>query len=48
MNSVTLQPMDENQATIPEMKAMDVPFYLIHGSLICVKRLQSDRQNKED
>ena len=44
---IFLQPLGTGHATIPHIKAMDVPFHLIYGSLICAKRLKSDRQNKE-
>ena len=43
---ISLQPLGVGHAAIPHIKAMDVPFHLIYGSLICAKRLQSDRQNK--
>ena len=39
---VALQPMGEDPAIIPHMKAMDVPFHLVHGSLISFKVLQND------
>ena len=35
--------MDEDQATIPHMNAMDVPFQMHYGGLIWTKGLQSDR-----
>ena len=38
-----MQPLVVDHATIPQMKAMDVPFHLVYGSLIWVKGLQSDR-----
>ena len=38
-----MQPLVVDHATIPQMKAMDVPCHLVYGSLICVKGLQSDR-----
>ena len=38
-----MQPVDGNQPSIPHMKALDVPFHLPYGSLICTKRLHSDR-----
>ena len=44
---ISLQPLGVGNATIPHVKAIDVPFHLIYGSLICAKRFQSDRQNKE-
>ena len=46
-HAISLQPLGVGHATIPHIKAMDVPFHLIYGSLICAKRLKSDRQNKE-
>ena len=41
--AISMQPLVVDHATIPQMKAMDVPFYLVYGSLICIKGLQSDR-----
>ena len=41
------RPVTDADAIIPHIKAMNVPFHLIYGSLICAKRLESDRQNKE-
>ena len=38
-----MQPLVAGHATIPHLKAMDVPFHLVYGSLICFKGLQSDR-----
>ena len=43
MTFIALQPMDGNQATLPHMKAMYVPFHLVYGCLISFKGLQSDR-----
>ena len=43
---ISMQPLGGEHANIPHIKAMDVPFLLIYGSLICAKRLQSERQNK--
>ena len=43
---ISLLPIGVGHSTIPHIKAIDVPFHLIYGSLICAKRLQSDRQNK--
>ena len=43
MNFLTLQPLVVDQALMPYMKAMYVPFHLLYGSLICYQRLQSDR-----
>ena len=37
--------MDEDQAIIPHMNAMDVPFHMHYGGLIWSKGLQSDRGN---
>ena len=41
--AISLQPLGADHATIPHMKAMDVPFPLMYDSLICFKGLQSDR-----
>ena len=38
-----MQPLGIGNAIIPHMKALDVPFHLVYGSLICFKGLQSDR-----
>ena len=35
--------MDGNQATLPQMKAMDVPLHMAYSGLICPKKLLSDR-----
>ena len=35
MNSITLQPLVADQAFMPHMKAMYVPFHMGYGSLIC-------------
>ena len=43
MNFVTLQPLVVDQAFVPYIKAIYVPFHLLYGSLICYQRLQSDR-----
>ena len=43
MKSITLKPLGADQATLPHMKAMYVPFHLVYGSLISFKGLQSDR-----
>ena len=43
MNLVALQPLVVDEAFMPHMKAMDVPFHTMYGSLICFKGLQSDR-----
>ena len=34
---VSLQPLGADQATLPHMKAMHVPFHLVYGSLISFK-----------
>ena len=47
-HAISLQPLGVGHATIPHIKAVDVPSHLIYGSLMCAKRLQSDRHNKED
>ena len=43
MNLVALQPLVVDEAFMPHMKAMHVPFHTMYGSLICFKGLQSDR-----
>ena len=43
MNFVALQPLVEDEAFMPHMKAIDVPFHLLYGDLTCYQRLQSDR-----
>ena len=35
-HAISVQPLGGDHAPIPQMKAMDVPFHLIYGSLICV------------
>ena len=35
--------MDEDQATIPHMNAMDVPFHMHYSGFIWSQGLQSDR-----
>ena len=47
-DAVTQQPIVAGDDTIHHIKAIDVPFHLIYGSLICAKRLQSERQNKKE
>ena len=37
-----MQPPVAGQATMPFMEAMYVPFHMRYGSLISLKRLQSD------
>ena len=41
--SLTLQPLVADQAYMVHMKAINVPFYLMYGSLMFSKGLQSDR-----
>ena len=43
MNFVALQPLAVDEAFMPHMKAIDVPFHFLYGSLTCYQRLQSDR-----
>ena len=43
MNFVALQPLVEDEAFMPHMKDIDVPFPLLYGDLTCLKGLQSDR-----
>ena len=43
-NTVSLQPLVADHATVPHMEAMDVPFHIIYSGLICLKRLLSGRQ----
>ena len=40
---IAMQPLVANQAYMPEMKAMCVPFHMVHGGFMCCQRLQSDR-----
>ena len=44
--SVTLQPLGADQATIPHMKGDCHSFNMRCSSMICSKRLQSDRPCK--
>ena len=43
MDSITVQPLVADEAFMPHMEAMYVPFHMGYGSLICCQRLQSDR-----
>ena len=43
MNSITLQPLVADQAFMPHMEAMYVPFQMRYGNLTCYKGLQSER-----
>ena len=40
--AISLHPLGAWQATIPHMKAKDVPFHMGYSGLICSKGLQSD------
>ena len=40
---ISMQPLGIEQANNPHMKAMDVPFHMGYGGLICSKALQNDR-----
>ena len=48
MNLVALQPLVVDEAFMPHMKAMDVPFHTMYGSLICFKGYRVTDQNVED
>ena len=37
-----MQPLGVDHAILSHMRAMDVPFHLVYGSLISFKGLQSD------
>ena len=41
--SVALQPLGQDHPTMSNIKAAEVPFHMIYGSLICIYRLQRDR-----
>ena len=43
MNFVALQPLAVDEAFMPHMKAIDVPFHFLYGGLTCYQRLQIDR-----
>ena len=43
MNLVALQPLVVDEAFMPHMTAMDVPFHTMYGGLICFEGLHSDR-----
>ena len=43
---VTLLPLGADHAIIPHMEAKAIPFHMRYGSMICSKRLQSDRPHK--
>ena len=43
MNSIALQPLVADQAFMPHMEAMYVPFQMRYGNLTCYKGLQSER-----
>ena len=40
---ISLQPLIENQAYMPQMKAIYVLFHMVYGRLMCCQRLQSER-----
>ena len=40
---ISLQPLVVDQAAMPHMRAMYVPFNMVYGWLMCYQRLQSDR-----
>ena len=42
-STVTLQPLAADHVTIPYMMAIDIPFHMRYGSLICYKKLLNDR-----
>ena len=42
-NSVSLQPLVADHATIPHVIAMDLPIHIRYSSLIYYKKVQSDR-----
>ena len=42
-NTVSLQPLVADHATIPHVIAMDLLFQIRYGGLICYTKLQSDR-----
>ena len=43
MNLEALLPLLVDEAFMPHMKAIDVPFHFLYGDLTCYQRLQSDR-----
>ena len=43
MSLIAMQPIVADQAFMPHMKAMYVPFHMAYSGLICSKGLQSDR-----
>ena len=43
IGAVSVQPLAADQGFMPHMKAKEVLFHFLYGSLICSKRLQSDR-----
>ena len=40
---IAMQPLVANQAYMPQMKAMCVPFHMVYGGFMCCQRLQNDR-----
>ena len=45
---ITLQPDGSDQATMPQMKAMNVLYNFLYGGFMCSMRLHSDRQKCEE
>ena len=45
---ITLQPHGSDQATMPQMKAMNVLYNFLYGGFMCSMRLHSDRQKCEE
>ena len=43
IGAVSVQPLAADQSFMPHMKAKEVLFHFLYGSLICSKRLQNDR-----
>ena len=43
IGAVSVQPLAADQGFMPHMIAKEVFFHFLYGSLICSKRLQSDR-----
>ena len=42
IGAVAEQPLVAHKTFMPQMRAINVPFHLLYGSLICSKKLQSD------
>ena len=43
IGAVAVQPLVAHKTFMPQMRAINVPFHLLYGSLICSKNLQNDR-----